>query len=50
MAVEGFVTAVVDEYAYYLRRGYRKEVFIGITCIVLYLFGLPMVTHVSATC
>ena len=47
VAVEGFVTAVVDEYSSFLRRGYRKEIFIAITCFILFLCGLPMVTRVS---
>ena len=47
VGVEGFITAIVDEFHTYLRRGYRKEIFIGFTCFIMYLVGLPMVTNVS---
>lgn len=46
MGVEGFVTAIVDLFPNHLRRGYRKEMFIGLMCIIWFLFGLSMVTKV----
>lgn len=47
MGVEGFVTAIVDLFPNHLRRGYRKEMFIGFMCIIWFLFGLSMVTEVT---
>lgn len=44
VGVEGFVTAIVDLFPNHLRRGYRKEMFIGLMCIIWFLFGLSMVT------
>jgi len=44
VGVEGFVTAIVDLFPNHLRRGYRKEMFIGLMCIIWFLFGLTMVT------
>ena len=46
MGVEGFVTAIVDLFPNQLRRGYRKEMFIALMCIIWFLFGLSMVTEV----
>ena len=46
VGVEGFVTAIVDLFPNHLRRGYRKEMFIGLMCIIWFLFGLSMVTKV----
>ena len=46
MGVEGFVTAIVDQNAQFLRRGKRKELFILAVCIVSFFIGLPMVTEV----
>ncbi|XP_071963969.1 sodium- and chloride-dependent taurine transporter-like isoform X2 [Antedon mediterranea] len=43
--VEGFVTAMVDLFPTYLRRGYRKEIFIAIVCFWSFLVGLSMVTY-----
>ena len=40
------MTAIVDEFGTTLRRGYRKEIFIGIVCIIKYLIGLAMVAEV----
>jgi len=45
VGVEGFVTAIVDLFPNHLRRGYRKEMFIGFMCIIWFLFGLSMVTE-----
>ncbi len=47
VGVEGFVTAIVDEIPHILRKGYRKEIFIGVVCAVCYLVGLSMVTEVK---
>ena len=47
VGVEGFVTAIVDEFPHTLRKGYRKEIFIGIVCLACYLVGLSMVAEVS---
>lgn len=46
VAVEGFITAVVDMFPRYLRKGHRREYFIGVTCLLSYLVGLLMVTRV----
>ena len=46
VAIEGVVTAVVDLFPRFLRRGYRKELFTAIVCIVWFLIGLSMVTEV----
>uniref|UniRef100_A0A8C7YU19 Transporter n=1 Tax=Oryzias sinensis TaxID=183150 RepID=A0A8C7YU19_9TELE len=42
--VEGQITSLVDLYPSFLRKGYRREVFIAIICCLSYLFGLTMVT------
>ena len=47
VGVEGFVTAVVDVYPNFLRRGKRKEIFILICCMISFFVGLSMVTNVS---
>jgi len=44
VGVEGFVTAIVDLFPKQLRRGHRKEMFIGFMCMVWFLVGLSMVT------
>lgn len=43
VGVEGVVTPIVDQFPDFLRKGYRREVFIGIVCIIQYLVGLPMI-------
>ncbi|XP_060602808.1 sodium- and chloride-dependent taurine transporter-like [Ruditapes philippinarum] len=43
VGVEGVVTAIVDQFPQYLRRGHRREVFIGFVCVLQFLVGLPMV-------
>lgn len=45
VGIEGVVTAVVDWYPQYLRRGYRKEIFTAVVCAVWFLLGLSMVTE-----
>lgn len=45
VGIEGFVTAIVDLFPQYLRRGYRKEIFTALVCFVWYLIGLCMVTE-----
>ena len=44
--MEGFVTAIVDLFPQHLRRGHRKEIFIGVCSIFWFLLGLSMVTEV----
>jgi len=43
VGVEGVVTTVVDQFPSLLRKGYRKEAFIGVTCIIMMLTAIPMV-------
>ncbi|XP_043200249.1 sodium- and chloride-dependent taurine transporter-like [Amphibalanus amphitrite] len=45
VAVEGFVTAIVDLYPQYLRVGRRREIFILVTSLVGFLLGLFHVTN-----
>lgn len=45
VAIEGVVTAVVDLFPRFLRRGYRKELFTAFVCVIWFLIGLSMVTE-----
>lgn len=45
--VEGQITSLVDLYPSFLRKGYRREIFIALICSVSYLLGLMMVTEVG---
>ena len=47
VGVEGFVTAIVDVFPRELRKGHRKELFIGVVCLVSFLIGLSMVAKAS---
>lgn len=42
VGVEAVITVFVDMFPQYLRRGYRKEIFIAVVCFISFLFGLPM--------
>ncbi|KAA0712419.1 Sodium- and chloride-dependent taurine transporter [Triplophysa tibetana] len=44
-SVEGQITSLVDLYPSFLRKGYRREIFIAIVCFLSFLLGLTMVTQ-----
>lgn len=45
VGVEGVITAVVDQWPDVLRKGYRREIFIGCVCILNFFVGIPMVMN-----
>ena len=48
VGVEAFCTTLVDLWPRWLRRGYRREMLFGVTCVAMFICGLPMVTYVSS--
>ena len=47
VGIEGVVTAIVDLFPHYFRRGYRKELFTAFVCVIWFVIGLSMVTEVT---
>ncbi|EQB77824.1 sodium- and chloride-dependent taurine transporter [Camelus ferus] len=43
--VEGQITSLVDLHPSFLRKGFRREIFIASICCISYLLGLTMVTE-----
>ena len=48
VGVEGFITFLTDLYPTVFRRGYRREILIGVVCAICFLIGLSMVTEVCS--
>ncbi len=44
--IEAVITAIVDEYPW-LKKGYRKPIFVLLLCASMFVLGLPCVTQVS---
>lgn len=40
---------MVDLYPSFLRKGFRREIFIALICSISYLLGLTMVTEVGGS-
>lgn len=47
VGIEGVVTAIVDLFPHYFRRGHRKELFTAFVCAIWFVIGLSMVTEVT---
>ena len=43
--IEAVITGIVDEYPW-LKKGYRKQIFVMLLCASMFLLGLPCVTQV----
>ncbi len=46
VGVEGFVTAVVDFWPWFRNGKWRKEIFIGLTCLGMFAIGISMTMEV----
>jgi len=44
--MEGFFTAIIDEFPHYLRKKHAREIFVAIISLISYIIGLSMVTEV----
>ena len=47
--MEGQITSLVDLYPSFLRKGFRREIFIAFICCISYLLGLTMVMEVCGS-
>ena len=47
VGIEGVVTAIVDLFPHFFRRGYRKELFTAFVCVIWFVIGISMVTEVT---
>ncbi|CAA98519.2 Transporter [Caenorhabditis elegans] len=43
--MEGFFTAIIDEFPQIRRKKYGREIFVGVICVISYLIGLTTVTE-----